>query len=237
VGDDCKGSGVIMALPVLAYTTQASVVTASSQTTSITVPAVSKGILLVSVHTFDNLSTSDPAVTGVTYNGSAMTLLSVTGSGTPVGRTAIYYTKSPAATTANVVASFTGTVDQSAIIAAVFSGVDQTNTFSGTAQTGNGTGATTSSLTHTTADKNCVVFTSISANQSSSSLFSTVPTSSTSIYTPGSVDSSRAAHYRNAVTAGTYQMDYAWTNSAGRAQITIGLRGAENATGNFFAFL
>lgn len=103
---------------------------ATSSTWSHTVGAsLSNGILVVSIATRDG-SNSDQLATGVTYGGVALTRAGFAQytSGPPI-RTELWYLKNPTAGAANIVASFTGTVDHMSCGAVSFSGVDQTIPF------------------------------------------------------------------------------------------------------------
>ena len=99
---------------------------ATSSTWSHTVGAsLSNSLLVVSIATRDG-SNSDQLATGVTYGGVALTRAGFAQyTGGPPIRAELWYLKNPTAGAANIVASFTGTVDHMSCGATSYSGVDQ----------------------------------------------------------------------------------------------------------------
>lgn len=145
----------------------------SSNTFSFTVNAGSDLLLLVFVGAEANSGNNgnDP-VTGITFNGVALTKIdsqhtNVTPGGS--GNSAeMWYLKNPDVTTANIVVSYTGTVDGDTVTAIEVTGADQTtpiNTFLGA----KANSANPSTNVTTTVD-NCLVFDILSGSGSGTTL-------------------------------------------------------------------
>lgn len=134
------------AYPQLAYSAaNGSTGSATTLTTSVTVPAGTNRVLVV---IFSNIEASADEMSGATYNGNAMTAGS---SGTTniegvTTRFAIFYTVDPTATTANIVGTWAGATTNRMMHAFVFTGAHQTTPLSGLQTAVNNTDATSHSL-------------------------------------------------------------------------------------------
>lgn len=132
----------------------ANTVGVSTLTTSVIVPSGTDRLMAVCVQT--RSQTADTTVTGVTYNGTALTLAKTNANG--MIHTDLWYLVAPTVTTANVVVSWSSANNTSAAAysVALLTGVSQSSPVDASAG-GSGTGTTLSSIITTVADVAWVV--------------------------------------------------------------------------------
>lgn len=141
----------------IAYVTSGAQVNSGSTTNTISINNTSGDFLLVGIA--DNTAT-EANVTGVTYNGVAMTkITSILKSAANAFYVSLWYLKAPATGTNNLVATRTTGSGDFYVIGSFYSGVDQTNPIDNSGAgynttTSDGSGATLTE-TLTTVSDNC----------------------------------------------------------------------------------
>jgi hypothetical protein len=134
-----------------------------------TLGSLSNGIVFVLVQSRGVASDGNLVITGITYDGSAMTLAKAqlepdSGGSTGSLSSEIWYLKNPPSGAKTVAITFTGTVNHSTAYVGSFSGVDQTSPINASAGSGDAENASpTSTITQniTTTVANCFIVDSI----------------------------------------------------------------------------
>ena len=194
-----------LAFDAVAHTTNTTNQTSGGTTTySHTVGSGSNLLLIVAVSFWSNGSSS-AGLSGLTYNGTSMTLVSGTAQTSSSGAfyTAIYALPAPVTGTNSIVATVAGQCDKLGLASISFTGADQTTGIDAAGGTIGTSGTVTQSLTTTAASEYLVDAVShLSANTASSN-------SNTSIYNDGAVGAGTASQYGSAASAGSNSMS--WT--------------------------
>jgi hypothetical protein len=136
--------------------------TTTSNTFSFTVPSITNGILLVG-NSVNESNPANRAITGITYNGVALTKIDAMDTGAGSTRTELWYLINPPAGTANIVITYSGTGAPGGRRMGVLclSGVDQSNPINASNKASGSTSSATVSVTPTT--DNCWVVASACA--------------------------------------------------------------------------
>lgn len=197
------------------FTNGGETTSASSKTTSHTTGSLTNGILVAHIGTRVATTSSNGVVSGVTYNGTALTKLrSDLFNVDPYVREELWYLVAPASGAHDVVVTMAGVTDRIDLLISTWQGVDQTTPF----ETNSGTGTITTNATSVTTNitpssNNNVILDSmytrddvgVAANSNQNELG-----------TAGSTDTYGASYKRQATAAST-SMNWTWTNSDGYA--------------------
>lgn len=147
---------------------------------------------------------SNSTITGVTYNGVAMTSIYNHGENSGVGKMSMWYLHSPASGSNNIVATLNGT-EKSVIGAVAFTGTKTSSAF-GTPVSVNNAGV--NSVNITTVSANSMILGGLACFN----VGAVAPVTGTSVYSINTGSSGFGALYRSVTTATTYTID--WTGSA-----------------------
>lgn len=178
--------------------------TGGTTTLSFAIGASANRLLIVSISYWNNGGTA-AGCSGVTFNGTAMTLVSGSAINSVGGkfRTEQWYLIAPTNTTANIVATVGGQCDKLGLAATSFFGVNQTTPVDANTSASGTAASVTASITTNNGSEymvDCVCH--LSANTASSS-------TNTSIYNDGAVGAGVAAQYGLSAAAGSSSMS--WT--------------------------
>lgn len=147
---------------------------------------------------------SNSTITGVTYNGVAMTSIYNHGENSGVGKMSMWYLHSPASGSNNIVATLNGT-EKSVIGAVAFTGTKTSSAF-GTPVSVNNAGV--NSVNITTVSANSMILGGLACFN----VGTVAPVTGTSVYSINTGSSGFGALYRSVTTPTTYTID--WTGSA-----------------------
>lgn len=183
----------------------------SSVTLSHVVGSGSNRILVVTVKSRDNSSATDLPITGITYNGVALTKIRSDMTGDPNRvRTEIWYLVDPASGTHDVVVSFTGTVDRTVVSAYSMQGAKTTGVPD--ANAGSASAGTSVTTNITTVADGAIIIDALYTKD----LVSPEPEGTQirrEAVNVNSNDDRTAGSTKKKATAGATSMSWTWTNS------------------------
>lgn len=188
---------------------------ASSITISHTVASGSNRLLVVKSHVECNGTPANRPVTGITYNGDALTFaneISLTTSGSEDDTVEIWYMVAPDEGTFNVVTTWTGTVEGCVVGVENYTGVKQTSPVDATADAANAATPGPANVNIVTTVADCMLISA--AHDISSGGTLTVNSGQTQTYNVQNAGQLKAAGaYELVTTATTY--NESWTTTSG----------------------
>ena len=170
----------------------------------------SSTMLLVGVSLLRSSSTTSPTVSGITWQGTALSQVCANGasngSGNNTARFEIWSLANPAAGSGSVVITVSGTLTTFYAGAALFSGVGSLGTCN---TTENGGGSGSSASVNVTVPTNGAAFDTLAVNTIGTVTISAPPAAQTSLWNLHTGTSAGAASYAGVVTS----MSRSWSNS------------------------
>lgn len=192
----------------------------TSLTISITVPGTGNNRALIVMCGSEG---SNSVPTGVTFGGVSMTQI-YSQLGTQQSAGFMYYLANPAASTANIVISFSPAVAIWGVGATYQDIVQTSGTVVDVSGTANNAGSTSISKSVTTGTNSSIVLTFVVTSAIAASLAPTAPQSQIAAQNGGVVDTKSSASDTPQATAGAISTGFSWTGVAGNDLFVVALK-------------